>query len=344
MAGLGTSYNLMDLARITLSDGRLAKVYDMVTKNTPIVRDLMMVQCNRIDEFEHSELTGLPVSYYKKLGQGFPKSKATTRIVKDSTARIGNRFEVDRETARLSGDVAEFMAKQELFHLKSAMEKIEETIIYGDGVTDDQFLGIHARLATPSVDRTQSGYNLINGGGTGADNMSVLGIVHSTETFHGIYPQGQKTGLEIDRIDSIDGSDGVPITDPNVSENELLGYKRFVQQILGIAVPSWHGIVRICNIGDSLLIADASTGADLNVLFQRMAMRLNRVKMGMKKIYVNDTVYSFIMQQLSKTVGGNAGFSQVQGQEQVAFWGIPIERCDTLTIAEATVAGTFTKV
>jgi hypothetical protein len=344
MAGLGTEYNLMDLARITLSDGKLAKVYDMVTENTPIIRDLMMVQCNRIDEFEHAELTGLPVSYYVMLGQGYPKSKATTKIVKDGTARVGNRFEVDRETARLSGNVPEFMAKQELFHIKSVMEKIEETIIYGAAVDVDEFIGIHARLSTPSTDRTNSGYNLINGGGTGSDNMSVLGIVHSSETFHGIYPQGQKTGLEIDRIDSIDGSDGVPITDPQDSTRELLGYKRFVQQILGIAVPSWHGIVRICNIDNSLLTADVSTGADLNVLFQRMALRLNRVKIGTKKIYVNDTVYSFIMQQLSKTVGGNVGFSQVQGQEQVQFWQIPIEVCDALTIAEATVAGTFSKV
>jgi hypothetical protein len=339
MAGLGTSYNLIDLARITLSDGKLAKIYDMITKNTPIVRDLMMVQCNKIDTYEHAELTGLPVSYYKKLGQGFPKSKATTKIVTDGCARIGNRFEVDRETAQLSGNVAEFMSKHELFHLQSAMEKIENTIIYGSTATDpDQFIGIHARLDTPSTDRTQAGYNLLSGGGAGADNMSVLGIVHSTETFHGIYPQGIDSGMKIDRFDE------VTIEDPNTSTNELVGYKRFVQQILGIAVPSWRGLVRICNIDNSLLTADVSTGADLNVLFQRMAMRLNRVKNGMKKIYVNDTVYSFIMQQLSKTVGGNVGFSQVQGQEQVAFWGIPIDRCDTLTIAEATVAGTFTNV
>jgi hypothetical protein len=344
MAGLGTEYNLMDLARITLSDGKLAKVYDMVTENTPIIRDLMMVQCNRIDEFEHAELTGLPTSYYVMLGQGYPKSKATTKIVKDGTARVGNRFEVDRETARLSGNVPEFMSKQEMFHIKSVMEKIEETIIYGAAVDVDEFIGIHARLSTPSADRKNSGYNIINGGGTGSDNMSVLGIVHSTETFHGIYPQGQKAGLEIDRIDSVSGADGVPITDPIDSTRELLGYKRFVQQILGIAVPSWHGIVRICNIDNSLLIADASTGADLNVLFQRMALRMTRVKIGKKKIYVNDTVYSFIMQQLSKTVGGNVGFSQVQGQEQVQFWGIDIEVCDALLINEATVGGTFSKV
>jgi hypothetical protein len=344
MPELGNSYNLMDLARLTLSDGKLAKVYDQVTKNTPIIRDLMMVQCNKIDIFEHVELTGLPVSYYVQLGQGFPKSKASTKVVKDSVARIGNRFEVDRETARLSGNTAEFMAKQELFHIKSAMEKIEETIIYGVSTDPDQFIGTHARMSTPSADRTQAGYNIIDGGGTGSDNMSVLGIVHSTETFHGIYPQGQKSGLEIDRIDSINGSDGVPITDTVDSTRELMGYKRHVQQLLGLAVPDWHGIVRIANIDNSLLIKDASTGADLNNLFQRMAIRMNRVKIGMKKIYVNDTVYSFIMQQLSSTVGGNVGFSQVQGQEQVQFWGIPIEVTDTLTIAEEAVTGTFSKV
>jgi hypothetical protein len=344
MAELGFAYTLMDLARLTLSNGELAKVYDMVTKNTPIVRDLMMVQCNKIDTHEHNELTGLPTSYYRLVGQGYPKSKATTKLVRDGCAKIGNRFEVPRETAKLSGNVVEFMAKQELFHIKSLMEKIEDTIIYGSANSPEEFVGLSERFSTPSADRTQAGYNIIDGGGSGADNISVYGIVHSTETFHGIYPQGHGSGLAIDRIDSMDGSDGVPITDPVTTTNELIGYKRFVEQILGIAVPSWHGIVRIANIDESLLTKDFSTGADLNNLFQRMAIRMNKVKTGMKSIYVNDTIYSYIMQQLSNTVGGNGGFSQVQGQEQVAFWGIPIKNCDTLTIAEAAVTGTFANV
>jgi hypothetical protein len=328
-----------------LSDNKLAKVYDTITKNTPIVRDLMMVECNKVDTYEHSELTGLPVSYYAKVGAGYLKSKATTKIVKDGVAKIGNRFEVPRETAKLSGNVADFMSKMELYHLQSAMEKIENTIIYGASNDPDQFIGLMERFNTPSTDRTQSGYNLINGGGTGDDNMSVLGIVHSTDTFHGVYPQGHGTGLTIDRIDTTgNGVDGVEITDPDDSNKKLLGYKRYVEQLLGIAVPSWKGIVRICNIDNSLLTKDFSTGADLNNLFQRMMIRLNKVKNGMKKIYVNDTVYSFIMQQLSNTVGGYGGFAQVQGEEIVRFWGTPIENCDTLTIAEATVTGTFTNV
>jgi hypothetical protein len=344
MASLGTAYNLIDLARLTLNNGKLAKVFDTITLKTPIIRDLMMVECNKIDTHEHIELTGLPASYYTQLGQGVPKSKATTKKVIDSTAKIGNRFEVDRDVAKLSGNAAEFMSKHEMFHLQSLMEKIENTIIYGASTDPDQFIGIMARLNAGSTDRTTSGYNVLTGGGSGSDNMSVLGIVHSTETFHGIYPQGMSAGLKIDRFDGENGSDGVRITDPNDSTRELLGYARFVQQILGIAVPSWRGLVRIANIDNSDLTYNAASGANLAVLFQRAAMRMNRIKNGTKVFYVNDTIYSFLMQQISASVNGYMGFSQAQGQEQIQFWTIPIKLCDTLTIAEATVGGTFTNV
>jgi hypothetical protein len=337
MAALGEEFNLIDLNRITLQDGKMAKVYDMITKNTPIVRDLMMVQCNKRDIFEHIELTGLPDTYYAALGQGYPKSKAKTKVVRDTCAKHGGRVEIPRDTAELSGDANELMAKQEMFLAKSAMESLEETIIYGTAVDTEEFIGINARLSTPSTDRTESGYNLITGSGT-TNLMSILGIVHSTETIHGIYPQGITSGMKFDRYNE------VTITDPNDSTRELVGYKRFVEQFAGLAVPDWHGIVRACNIGLGDLTIDASTGPDLTNIFSRMAMRMNRVPIGMKAFYVNDTIYSFLMQQTSSKVGGQAGFQQVQGQEQISYWGIPIKRCDSLTTAEAQVTGTFTTV
>lgn len=338
MGALGEEFNLIDLNRITLQDGKMAKVYDMITKNTPLVRDLMMVKCNKRDIFEHIELTGLPPTYYAALGQGYPKSKASTKVVRDTCAKHGGRVEIARDTAQLSGDANELMAKQEMFLAKSAMESLEETIIYGTAVDTEEFIGIHARLSTPSTDRTQSGYNLISGSGDGSDNMSILGIVHSTETFHGIYPQGITSGMKFDRYNE------VTITDPNDSTRELVGYKRFVEQFAGLAVPDWHGIVRACNIGLADLTITAATGPNLANIFSRMALRMNKVGIGMKAFYCNDTIYSFLMQQTSSIVGGQAGFAQVQGQEQVAFWGIPIRNCDSLTTAEATVSGTFTTV
>jgi hypothetical protein len=339
MAGFGEELNIIDINRITLKNGRMAKVYDMITENTPIIRALMMVQCASGSTFEHAELTGLPETYYAALGQGYPKSKATTKIVRDVCGKHGGRFEATRDRVQqlANGDIPNFLSFQEMTLMKSAMESIEETIVYGTSLDTDEFIGIEARLSTPSADRTDSGYNIINGGGTGGGSVytSIIAINHGTETFHGIYPAGGTTGMQIDRWDNF------PLTDANDADRELTGYKRIIEQILGIAIPDWHGIVRGCNIQTSALTKNAATGADLVNVFIKMAMRINRVKSGTKRFYCNENIYSYLTQQASSSVGGNMGFTQVQGSEQIAFWGIPIEICHAITNTEAEVIGTF---
>jgi len=340
MAEIGVEYNLLDLHRETLNNGELAKIYDMITQTNEIMRDLIMIEANDGTGHKHSELTGLPTSYYRALNQGYPKSKDSTKIVRDTIAKHGGRFTADRALAKLSGNQAEYMARKEMNFMKSIIETLATVTFYGNSDTDsDQYFGIHTRLSVPSGDRTNAGYNIVDGGGVGADNLSMVGVVHSADTIHGIYPKGSQGGLQIDRFNDVlvddDSASG--------SGKKFVGHERVLEQDMGLAVPSWRGITRACNIDVSLLTPDISTGADLGLLLARMAFRMMGVP-GKKVFYANATAISMLFQQRMKSVGGQVGHKEVDGQQVYDFQGIPIKLCDALVNTEPTVTGTFSPV
>lgn len=336
MPAIGGEYNLLDLFRETLNNNELAKLYDMITETNEIVKDLIMIEANDGTGHKHAELTGLPISYYRALNQGYPKSKSSSKIVRDTMAKLGNRFVSDRALAKQSGNQAEYMARKERVHMTSVMEEYASVIFYGNSNTDsDKFMGTHIRLSVPSADRTDSGYNIIDGAGVGSDNASIIGVVHSVDTIHGVYPKGSSAEIQIDRFNDVrvEDDDG----------NKFVGHERILEQDKGLAVPSWHGLVRICNIDVSDLTADISTGADLGLLLSRAAFRMMNVP-GKKAFYANATLISMLFQQRNKSVGGQVGHKEVDGKQRYDFQGIPIKLCDALLNTEATVSGTFSPV
>jgi hypothetical protein len=81
------------------------------------------------------------------------------------------------------------------------------------------------------------------GGGVGADNMSIWLINWHPATVFGIYPKGTQAGLVHNDL----GLETVEATN-GIAGNRLRAYRDQFVWRCGIAVPDWRSVVRIANI------------------------------------------------------------------------------------------------
>jgi len=67
------------------------------------------------------------------------------------------------------------------------------TIFYGNTDTDpEQFMGLAPRFNSLCA---ENGGQIVDAGGTGADNASIWFVVWGERTCHGIYPASETAGL-----------------------------------------------------------------------------------------------------------------------------------------------------
>lgn len=337
MAGISAGHNLSDVNKITLNNGKFAKLYEVIGEMNPIVNDMPFVPSNDGETYKSTELTGYPTTYYRMLNQGIPTSKDNEKMIRNSFAQLGNAYEVDRKLVTGTQEsIDAFMARKDMIYTHSLMNELAATIIYGDSATDtDKFTGLAARLSVPSADYKQAGYNLIPGGGTGSDNTSIYGVVWNAEDgAFGFYPEGSQTGLQITRKRDI-------LIKDSGGTNEFLGHKNVYEQDAGLVVTDWHHINRACNIDVSDLTFNGATGANLSDLLTRLEIRMSGL-MGTPVFYVNKTIYSFLTRQIKEKVGGNLGYSEVKGKRMLDWNGIAIKQLTIILNTEALVSGTFT--
>jgi hypothetical protein len=334
MSAIGDLYNLSDVAKITLNNGKLAKAYDVIAERNPIVDDMPMVPSNDGETYKSTEVTGYPVTYYRMLNQGIPVSTDNEKMIRNSFAQLANAYQVDRKLVTgTQATIDQFMARKDMRYMRSLMDSLATTLIYGDSATDtDKFTGIEARLSVPSTNFKEAGYNLIAGDGAGSDNTSIIGVSWGEDCF-GFYPPSGQAGLQISRDRDIWLRD-------SGGTNEYKGHKNAYEMDAGLVVADWHNIVRACNIDVSNLTFNGATGSNLSDLFTRLEIRLMDT-MGTPVFYVNKTIYSFLVRQIKEKVGGNLGYSEVKGKQVLDWNGIPIKLLTVILNTEATVSGTF---
>ena len=114
----------------------------------------------------------------------------------------------------------------------------------------------------------------------------------------------------------------------------MTSYKWFA----GLTVQDWRYVVRIYNIDKSLLVNDASSGADLpDLMFQAMTLIPNLGR-GRPVFYMSRTVMSFLRRQLTAATSmSTLQIDNVGGKMVTRFQGIPIRRVDTLAADETRV-------
>jgi len=153
---------------------------------------------------------------------------------------------------------------------------------------------------------------------------------------HGIVPKGMPAGMQVKDLGEIliqDASEGS-------NTGRMMAYVSSYKWFAGLTVQDWRYVVRIYNIDKSLLVNDASSGADLpDLMFQAMR-KVPSLNMGRPVFYMaRDTATWLARQKAAMGLATYATSATVAGDRKWAedFNGIPIHRCDSLSSDEAAV-------
>ena len=336
MAVLGQNgkVTLVDIAQATDPNGRIADVAELLTQTNEILLDMPWFEGNLATGHKATVRTGLPAVVWRSFYQGVPPSKSQRAQITDACAMLEARSEVDKAEANLNDNLQAFRLSEAKSFVESMNQTMADSLIYGNAsLNPERFNGLAPRYSSLSA---QNATNIIDAGGTGADNTSIWLVVWGRETAHGIYPKGSTAGLNHQDLGEIDAFDS--------NQNRFRAYSDLWQWNCGLHVKDWRYIVRIANIDTSNLVTETGA-ADLVKLIIRSYARIPFAGMGTPVLYANRTVKEMLsIQALNKSQNALSITEAVRqfGGVQVAMkelnvLGVPVRTVDRILTTEARV-------
>lgn len=342
MATLGTGWpTLHDVAKRTDPDGRIPMVAEVLANYNQILDMIPWVQGNLPTGHQHTVRSSKPTPTFRLLNQGVTPAKSATGQIVDTFALLESRSNIDVEVANLNGNTAAFRMSESKSHIEGMMDTWADTLITGDvSVDPEKFNGMQSRYFTLGSTYTTSS-QLIDGGGTGADNTSIWLIGWSPDTVFGGYPKGSQAGLEvIDRgLDTVE--------DPNNAGRYFDAYSTVFKWKGGLCVRDYRYVVRICNIDVSnLATASDSSDTSANILkFMSQAIDyLPPISDNIRPTFLmtRDTLSMLRIKMFDKSnvylgLGDVYAESVPRRQKTLTFMGIPCLRMDAITESESQI-------
>jgi len=332
MTTIGTKYlNLLDYAKREHPSGGIDEIIEVLTASNPIIMDANVMEGNLPTGHRSTQRSTEPTGTWRLLNQGVAAEKGTTTQVTDTCGILESYSQLDVDVASLNGNEAAFRASEDNAFISGMNSTVATAIFYGDqGVNPEQISGLAPRYNSTTGDYSDE---IINASGSGSDNTSVWLITWGPKTCTLIYPKGSTAGLQ-----SID------LGKQLVRDSSDLLYEAYVTKFqwkLGLALMDYRYVIRICNIDNSDLSADASTGANLldkmtDAYYARPTIDLG--DMAKTFFYCNKTIAKFLHKQAQNKSNVNLTLDMPAGKPIVSFLDAPIRVCDNITVAEATVS------
>lgn len=322
-----TNLTLADLAKRKDTDGKIAKIIEILGATNEILDDMPWMAANDGSGHKTTIRSGLPTGTWRLLNYGVQPEKSTTVQVRDGTGMLESYSEVDKALVDMSDDKPAFLLSESKAFLEGMTQNMATTVIYGDSsVFPERFTGLAPRFNSLSA---ENGQNIIDAGGTGSNNTSIWLICWDESIIHGIYPKGTTGGLKQEPTKQetlFDAAGG-----------RYEGYRTHFLWYCGLTVRDWRYIVRIANIDRPALTKNAATGADLIDLMVQAIELLPNTRMGRAVFYVNRNVRSFLRRQIANKANVWLNMEEVSGRKVMTFDGIPVKRVDAILNTEARV-------
>jgi hypothetical protein len=322
---------LLDLAQVLGPDDKVAAIIEILNQTNEILDDAVAIEGNLLTGHQSTVRTGIPAPTWRKLYGGVQPSKSTSVKITDSCGMLENYAEVDKALADLNGNTAAFRLSENRPILEGFNQEIAGSLFYANEDTEPEaFTGFSPRFNSLSAENAR---NIVAGGGSGSDNTSIWLIVWGEAGAHLIYPKGSKGGFQMEdkgqvTIENVDGAGG-----------RMEAYRTHYRWDVGLTVRDWRNVVRICNIDSSELTKDAATGADLIDLMTQALEQVESLNLGKPAFYCNRRIRSFLRRHLvNKVKNSTLAMDEVAGKRVLTFDGVPVRRCDQITLTEATVA------
>lgn len=321
---------LTDVAKRLNPDGNIDAVVELLNDTNEILDDITFVEGNLPTGDRTTVRSGLPGVTWRQLNYGVQPSKSRTVQVTDASGMLEAYAEIDKELAELNGNSAEFRLSEDRPFIESMSQTMADTIFYGNTATQpEKFMGLAPRYADLSA---ENGENIIDAGGTGADNASIWLVTWGPNTCRMFYPKSTIAGLQQRDL----GEDTKVLSDGSM----LQVLRSHYQWKAGLSLRDWRYVVRIANI-DTSDLADAGegtyAGAELINLMIDAMNRLQSMNGGRMCFYANRTVKTALDRLVANKNNVELTVENYGGRPTTMFWGVPIKRCDALLNTEEQV-------
>lgn len=323
---------LLDVARRTDPNGKVATIVELMSAQNPILQDMVVVECNNGMTHRTTIRTGLPKGTWRKMYQGVQPEKSTTRQVDDVCGMLETYSEIDKALADMAPDKAAFMLTESSAFLEGLNQTMANATFYGDtAVTPERFMGLAARYNAIGTNKEKSSFNVLDGGGKASDNTSIWLLYWGAQTVCGLYPRGSKVGLQHRDLGEVTAFD--------TEGGKFQAYRGHYKWDLGLTVRDWRYAVRIANIDVNALegTTGSNAAADLLTLLVKATHRIPASKLGRPVIYCNETIGTALDLQALKKTNMMLTYKEVDGAPKTSFRGIPIKTCDAILDTEAKV-------
>jgi hypothetical protein len=319
---------LLDIAKMTDPQGRIAKIAEVLTIDSPLIGDMPWVEANGPDGHLLTIRNALPGLAWRKFNQGVVPSKGSTGQFTETCGMLDGISKVDKRLAERNGNAAEFRSKQDMAFVASYKRTLETAFFYSSTKTNpEQIMGLAPRLdaltgipyASQVIKHTAvpDGVN---------DQSSIWLVGWAPDKVYGIYPKGSKVGLDMQDMGEELESDG--------AGGQFRAYRSYFSWNVGLAVEDARYLVRIANIDNTQLVG---TG---NTLIDKMTDALEQIQSleGCKPVfYMNRKIRAFLRKQINATTASQLTFETVAGKQVLHFGEVPIHRTDALLNTEATI-------
>lgn len=327
---------LVTLADVAKSkDKKIGKVAEVLIKENQMLQDIPYMAMNMGTYHMESIRSDLPDVYYRKANQAIPASKTKIEERTFRAAHFESKSQMDLKVASRGGTdrIAFNRWNQAQGHIQAMANEHGALTLYGSLEDSPQkapgFFDIYSSLNTAQETSKQ----IIDAGGVGNDNCSILMVHWGEQSIFGVYPNDTTAGLK--REDH--GKVKIQALDVNGNAGEFWGWEESFEIDHGLVVKDYRQAVRIANIDVSALAA--GNGADLIDKMISGVHKIHNPSNGKGMIYVNRTVETFLDKQARRDVGGGGGltYANYQGSEVLMFRGRPVRRCDLLLDSEDAV-------
>lgn len=339
MAAKGAT--LVTLADVAKSkDKKIGKVAEVLVQHNAILNDIPYMEMNGGTIHTEDIRSALPDVYYRKANQPIPPSKSTTEERSFGSTAFESKSQIDRDVADRGGAdrVAYNRWNQAQGHLQAHANEHCALTVYGSPANSNRkTAGLFDIFSTLSASEETS-KQIIDAGGTGSDNTSILKVHWGERSVFGVYPKGTQAGLK--RIDHSAGGKHVQIhgTDENGQAGTFWGYEEEFITNHGLVVKDFRQCARIANIDVSNLVSGTGA-ADLIDLMISADYKIDSQENGKGVWYANRTIFAHLHKQALTKVGQGAGltYENYQGKKVLMFLGCPVRLVDGILNAEGRV-------
>ena len=262
--------NLYDVSSRLDPKGDIPTIAEMLSQHNDWRKDMPMKEANGFTFHEEVFRTSIPAGSWRQYNQGVPYGKSTTAKFRVGMAMLADWSQVDRSLARHSGNEAKFRESEDVAFLEGMSQTVTETFCYGNTVINPaQFMGWMPFYNTVNTANAQNAVNVIDGGGTGSSNASIIMAGWGEETIFGLFPRGSKGGLNWEDQGTV-----VPAFDS--LGNRFPAYTSYFEEEIGLCPKDWRWGGRIANLDTTTASGGlASTNPpDLFALIRKLLMNL----------------------------------------------------------------------